>query len=63
VVAKLIEIVAADPYTDPDTVAAVREGLVGTLQSDLLEQFLATMRGEYGVEINEQARDELFASY
>ena len=62
-VAKLIEIVAADPYTDPDTVAAVRESLVGALRDDLLEQFLATMRGEYGVEIKEQALDELLATF
>ena len=63
VVAKLIEIVAADPYTDPDTVAAVRDGLVGALQSDLLEQFLATLRVEYGVKINERELDELLASF
>ena len=62
-VAKLIEIVAADPYTDPDTVAAVRESLVGALRDDLLEQFLATMSGEYGVEIKEQALDELLATF
>ncbi len=62
-VAKLIEVVAADPYTDPDTVAAVRESLVDDLQGDLLEQFLATMRGEYGVEIKEQALNELLASF
>ena len=62
-VAKLIEVVAADPYTDPDAVAAVRESLVGALQGDLLEQFLATMRGEYGVEIKEQALDELLATF
>ena len=62
-VAKLIEVVAADPDSDPDAVAAVRESLVDTLQSDLLEQFLATMRGEYGVEINDQALAELLASF
>jgi peptidyl-prolyl cis-trans isomerase D len=62
-VAKLIEVVAADPYTDPDTVAAVRESLAGSLQADLLEQFLATMRGEYGVEIKQQALDQLLASF
>jgi peptidyl-prolyl cis-trans isomerase D len=63
VVAKLIEIVAADPYSDPDTVAAVRESLVSNLQGDLLDQFLTTMRGEYGVEIKEQALDQLLASF
>ena len=63
VVAKLIEVVTADPYTDPDTVAAVREGLVASLQGDLLEQFLATMRGEYGVVIKEQTLDDLLASF
>ncbi len=62
-VAKLIEVVAADPYTDPDTVAAVRESLVGSLQGDLLEQFLATMRGEYGVEIKDQALENLLATF
>jgi len=62
-VAKLTEVVAADPDADPDAVAAVRESLVDTLQSDLLEQFLATMRGEYGVEINDQALAELLASF
>jgi hypothetical protein len=41
----------------------VRESLVGSLQSDLLEQFLATMRGEYGVQIKEQALNELLASF
>ena len=62
-VAKLIEVVAADPYTDSDTVGVVREGLVSSLQSDLLEQFLASMRGEYGVEIEEQALNELLTSF
>jgi peptidyl-prolyl cis-trans isomerase D len=62
-VAKLTEVVAADPDSDPDAVAAVRESLVGTLQSDLLEQFLATMRGEYGVQIKDQALAELLASF
>ena len=62
-VAKLIEVVGADPDTDPDAVAAVRESLIGTLQGDFLEQFLATMRGEYGVEIKEQALAELLASF
>ncbi len=62
-VAKLIEVVAADPYTDPDTVGAVRESLVGSLQGDLLAQFLASMRGEYGVEIKQQALNELLASF
>jgi hypothetical protein len=62
-VAKLTEVVAADPDSDPDAVAAVRESLVGTLQSDLLEQFLATMRGEYAVQIKDQALAELLASF
>lgn len=62
-VAKLIEVVAADPYTDPDTVAAVRESLVGALQGDLLEQFMATMRGEYGVDIDNQALEQLLATF
>ncbi len=62
-VAKLTEVVSADPYSDPDTVAAVRESLIGSLQGDLLDQFLATMRGEYGVEIKQQALDELLATF
>ncbi len=63
VVAKLIEIVAADPLTDPDTLAAVREGLVGALQNDLLDQFLTTLRAEYGVKINQRELDALLATF
>ncbi len=62
-VAKLIEVVVADPYSDPDTVAAVREGLVSALQGDLLDQFLATMRSDYGVEIKQQALNDLLATF
>jgi peptidyl-prolyl cis-trans isomerase D len=62
-VAKLIQVVAADPYSDPDTVAAVRESLVGALRGDLLEQFMTTMRGEYGVEIKKRALNDLLATF
>ncbi len=62
-VAKLVEVVTANPYIDPETVAAVRESLVGALQGDLLGQFMATMRGEYGVEIKEQVLNDLLASF
>ncbi len=62
-VAELIEVVAADPLGDPDALATVRESLVGALQNELLEQFMATMRGEYGVEIKQQALDDLLATF
>jgi peptidyl-prolyl cis-trans isomerase D len=63
IVAKLIEVRPANPSGNPDDVKAVRDSLAAALQSDLLEQFVATLRAEYGVTINQRRLDELLASF
>ncbi len=63
VVAKLIEIQPADPAGNADAVAAVRDGLAGSLQGDMLEQFVATLRAEYVVTVNERMLQDLLATF
>ncbi len=63
IVAKLIEIQPADPAGNADDVAAVKEGLAGALQGDLLEQFTTTLRAEYGVTVNQRMLEDLLATF
>ncbi len=63
IVAKLIEIQPADPAGNADDVAAVKDGLTGALQNDLLEQFITTLRAEYGVTVNERMLEDLLATF
>ncbi len=63
IVAKLIEIRPADPAANADDVATVKEGLTGALQGDLLEQFITTLRAEYGVTVNERMIEDLLATF
>ncbi len=63
IVAKLIEIQPADPAANADDVAAVKDGLTGALQGDLLEQFVTTLRAEYGVTVNERMIEDLLATF
>jgi peptidyl-prolyl cis-trans isomerase D len=62
-VAKLVDIKPAEPAQDKDRVAALRESLAASLQGDVLEQFVGTLRGEYGVTINERAVENLIAGF
>ncbi len=63
IVAELIEIQPADPAGNAADVAAVKEGLTGALQGDLLEQFITTLRAEYGVTVNERMLEDLLATF
>ncbi len=63
IVAKLIEIQPADPAGNADDVDAVKDGLTGALQGDLLEQFTTTLRAEYGVTVNERMLEDLLATF
>ncbi len=63
IVAKLIEIQPADPAANANDVQAVRDSLAVALQRDLLEQFVTTLRAEYGVTIDQRRLDELLASF
>jgi peptidyl-prolyl cis-trans isomerase D len=62
-VAKLVDIRPAEPAQDKDRVAALRESLAASLQGDVLEQFVGTLRGEYGVTINESTVENLIAGF
>ncbi|MEE8189315.1 MAG: SurA N-terminal domain-containing protein [Kiloniellales bacterium] len=63
IVAKLIEIRPADPAKDAEQVAELRKNLASSLKGDMLEQFVITLRQEFGVRVNEQQLDTLLASF
>ncbi len=54
-VAKLTEVLPADPGADPDAVARIRDGLTSSLQGDILTGFVGTLREQIGVSINNRA--------
>ena len=62
-VAKLIEIQPADPAADTEAVTSVENSLAQALRGDLLQQFMADLRGQFGVTVNERALDELLATF
>lgn len=59
VVAKLIEVLPANPAGDAEGLAALREQLVGGLQQDFMAQFIAALRERYDITVNEQLVDQL----
>lgn len=63
VVAKLTEIQAADPASNAEALASVQDNLAASLQGDVLEQFIAMLRGEYGVTVNERELENLLATF
>jgi len=63
VVAKLSEIIAADPAKTPDDLADVQDGVAAALRSDLLEQFVASLRARIGVTINQRQVDNTLANF
>ncbi len=63
IVAKLVEIRPADPTRNKDDVTTLQESLADTLQGDVLEQFVATLRSEYGVKVNERQLEALLTSF
>ncbi len=58
VVARLQEILPADPAADANGVAAVERALAGTLRGDVQNAFASTLRREFSVTINRQALEE-----
>ncbi len=63
IVAKLVEIRPADPMRNKDDVTTLQESLADTLQGDVLEQFVTTLRSEYGVTVNERQLEALLTSF
>ena len=62
-VAELIEIVPPDPASDPEVAGAVRDSLATGMQGDLLDQFLAALRKEHSVTVNEAVMREVLSPY
>ena len=44
-------------------VAALREGISNAMRNDLLEQFVGTLRGEYGVTVDQAVIDNVMATF
>ena len=59
VVAKLVEILPADPTGDAEGLAALRDQLGAGLQQDFMAQFIAALRERYDITVNEQLVDQL----
>lgn len=63
VVVRLEEIRPADPSTADSQVATLRAGLAAAMRNDVLEQFVASLRDRYGVEINQGQVENVLAAY
>ena len=59
VVAKLVEILPADPASDAEGVAALRNQLGAGLQQDFMAQFIGALRERYDITVNQQLVDQL----
>ena len=59
IVAKLIEILPADPAGDNEGLEALRDQLAAGLQQDFMAQFIAALRERYDITVNQQLVDQL----
>ncbi|MFQ5775051.1 MAG: peptidyl-prolyl cis-trans isomerase [Kiloniellaceae bacterium] len=62
-VVKLLEVRPADPSRARAEVAALQEGLAAAMRADVLDQFVAVLRGEYGVQVNERLVEDVLATF
>ncbi len=63
IVLQLVEVTKVDPASKETEVTALREGLSNAMRNDLLEQFAGSLRGEYGVAIDQVVIDNVLAAY
>jgi len=63
VVAELTKIVPADPAEGGEVVNALQDSLAQGIQGDLLAQFLAALRQNYGVTVNQANMREALSYY
>ena len=63
VVAELTEIVPSDPASGSEIVNALQDSLATGIQGDLLAQFLAALRQNYGVTVNQANMREALSYY
>ena len=59
-VARVKEVVAADPYADADGLAAHRKKLEETMRTDLVAQLAGALRERYPVTVNRDALERIF---
>ena len=59
-VATLVEIKAADPSADKEALDNLRNQLRGGIAADLMQQFEAALRREFGVTVNRQALEQSY---
>jgi peptidyl-prolyl cis-trans isomerase D len=62
-VLQLVEVTKVDPASKATEVAALREGLSNAMRNDLLEQFVGTLRAEYGVTVDQVVIDNVMATF
>ena len=62
-VVKLLDIQPANPGGAADEVRTVRDALAVEMRSDMLDQFLATLRDEYDVRVNQTRIEEVLTTY
>lgn len=60
---QLVEIGKANPVSRQSEVTALQNSLSGAMHNDLLEEFMASLRSEYGVTINQTAIDDVLATF
>ena len=60
-IARLVEIRPADPAEDPDGLKEIAEELGQSLQGSLIEGYIDTLRGNYGVTVNQGAVDNVLS--
>ncbi|MEM7169503.1 MAG: peptidyl-prolyl cis-trans isomerase [Pseudomonadota bacterium] len=63
VLAQLKEIVPADLAAEKTQLDQTRENLTLALQADYLEQYMAALRSEFGVQVNQSAIDRVLNPY
>lgn len=63
IVVQLEKVIPADPAAHPDDVAKLRDNLDGSMQNDMLDELIASLRKEYGVTVNQDVVDSVLASY
>ncbi len=59
-VARVKEVVAADPYADADGVAAHRKQIEESMRADMVTQLAAALRERYPVTVNRDALERVF---
>jgi peptidyl-prolyl cis-trans isomerase D len=59
-VARVTNVIEADPSAAPDELKALADDLQASLETDILVQYLNALRQRYPVETNAQVMDALF---